>query len=95
MRRDPADRGPALLHLTNVPIAHATDVAESHVVCIDVTNFLSTHLDITADVVLCLHSVLARFILCNNLVLFISKGDLASDLVAHITHQHIEQVVSW
>ena len=88
------DGEPNFIHLANVPIANSAEITKAHVVSIDFTNLLSANFDIATDIVLRLHAVLSRLVLCDNLVSLVDEGDLAGDLVAHVAHQHVEQVVT-
>lgn len=94
MRFKPADWEPDFLHLTNVPIAHFVEVAEAHIVGVDVTDLLAPHFDITTDIVLCFEAVLSWLIIGHDIVSFVRKHDLACQLVTHVSHQHVEKVVT-
>ena len=80
--------------LANVPIPHVVEVGKAHIVCIDIADLLASDLDIAADVILGLHTVLAWLILSLNLVCLICQCDLASQLVTHVAHKDIEDVIA-
>lgn len=80
------DGAPNLVHLTDVPVALFVEVCEAHVVCIDLTNFLTGDVDLTAYVILSLHPVLARLIDPLNVIGLIGKGKFACELMSHASH---------
>lgn len=80
--------------LADVPVPHVVKVCEAHVVCVDVADLLASDLDIAADVILSLHTVLSRLILRLNLVCLVGECDLASQLVTHVAHEDVEDVIA-
>ena len=80
--------------LADVPVPHVVEVGKAHIVCVDIADLLASDLDITADVILGLHTVLAWLILSLNLVCLICQCDLASQLVTHVAHKDIEDVIA-
>ena len=88
------DREPDFLLFSHVPISDSTDIAEAHVVGVNLAILFPVDLDVTADEVLRFHAVLTWLILANDSVSLISEGQFASQLVTKVSHENIEDVVS-
>ena len=88
------DGEPDVFLLADVPIALLVEVHEAHVVGVDFDCFLPIRLDLTAAPVLRLHAILSWFIKTFESILFVRERNLSCQLMAHIAHKNVEDVVT-
>lgn len=88
------DGEPNLLLLSNVPVSLLVEVGEAHVVAVDFADFGAIGFDLTADPVLSLHPVLAWLVEAFKLILFVCERYFPRQLMAHVAHENIKDVVS-
>lgn len=80
--------------LSDIPVALIVEFCEAHVVSKYIAHFLASHIDLPTYVVLCLQFVLARFIPSFDAILFIGEGNLTCELMSHVSHENVEDVVA-
>ena len=85
---------PNLLLLANVPIPLLVKVGEAHVVTVDFADFLAGLFDLSLDPILGLHAILSGLVPALETISLVCKSDFPSELMAHISHENVEDVVS-
>ena len=88
------DWEPYLFLLSDIPIALLVEIDEAHIVAVNLTNFLAIRFDFTRHPVLSLHAVLAWLIPPLKSISLIGEGYLSSQLMTHVAHENIENVVT-
>ena len=84
---------PDFFLLSNVPISLLVEIGEAHIVCVNFAHFFPIHIDLPANVVLSLHTVLARLVDTLNVILKVFCCDFACQLVTHGTHHDVKDIV--
>lgn len=69
-------------------------VSEAHIVALYFADLLTVSFNLSTNVVLSLHAKLAGLIEANETVGFVSELNLSSQLMAHIAHEDVENIVT-
>ena len=85
---------PDFLLLADVPVPLLVKVCEAHIVTVDFADFLAGLFDLAANPILSFHAILSGFVPSLKTISLVCKSNLSSELMAHISHENVEDVVS-